>query len=239
MLNKVTITGPDDSINPQDLFKLYRQYPFVEWGILIAESQQGNARFPSYKWIAELLALAQREDIRLSLHVCGKWVRDICEGNWAFISRFGYLEDFERVQLNFHAYTHLLTDDFFVTSKKIQEERCVQFIFQLDGLNDPLIQQAINEDVEAYPLYDLSGGAGILPKAWEPAFAIYTGYAGGLGPTNLAEQLNKIDLAAGKQDYWVDMETRVRSNNDQQFDLIKVGQCLEIAQRFMNEQQAA
>jgi len=62
---------------------------------------------------------------------------------------------------------------------------------------------------------------------------LYHGYAGGLGPENLAEQLPLIGQAAGDCRIWVDMESRVRSDNDRQFDLAKVRKCLEIAKPFI------
>lgn len=44
------------------------------------------------------------------------------------------------------------------------------------------------------------------------------------------------DTAEGR--IWIDMETRVRSNNDATFDLTKVRRCLEIAAPFVAPQLA-
>jgi phosphoribosylanthranilate isomerase len=62
---------------------------------------------------------------------------------------------------------------------------------------------------------------------------MYHGYAGGLGPDNLAHEIPRIAKAAGDARVWLDMESGVRSNNDKQFDLDKVLQCLEIAKPFV------
>ena len=32
ILDRVTITGADDSVRPTDLLELSREFPFVEWG---------------------------------------------------------------------------------------------------------------------------------------------------------------------------------------------------------------
>lgn len=94
---------------------------------------------------------------------------------------------------------------------------------------------------DAVPLFDISGGAGILPDAWPTAHTYrmsigqegYFGYAGGIGPENIAEQLPKIARAAWPFPYWIDMETRVRSEGDRVFDPLKVVQCLDASQEFM------
>ena len=46
---------------------------------------------------------------------------------------------------------------------------------------------------------DKSGGAGIVPEEWSEPIAWYNGYAGGLGPQNLEEQLSLIAKANSNQ----------------------------------------
>ena len=46
-LHTVTITGTDDSTNMADLVALSREFPFVEWAILVSESHEGGFRFPT------------------------------------------------------------------------------------------------------------------------------------------------------------------------------------------------
>ena len=55
------------------------------------------------------------------------------------------------------------------------------------------------------------------------------GYAGGLGPSNLAAELERINKAASDQAIWIDMETHIRSNADLTFDLNKAVKCLELS----------
>ena len=87
----------------------------------------------------------------------------------------------------------------------------------------------------AVPLFDLSGGAGILPESWPKAKGEYCGYAGGLSPENLEEQLEKIKCVVDEdQKIWIDVETHVRSSDDKQFDLDKVRKFLEISKRYVS-----
>src|SRR6185503_2749693 len=109
-LDRVTITGADDSIDPKTLVRLSRRFPFVEWGILLSESSfpRGSVRFPSRAWVETLLATDGSSLLQLSGHLCGAWVRSACLGDHAFgrdwpdVGRVA----FNRIQFNFHAITH-------------------------------------------------------------------------------------------------------------------------------------
>lgn len=258
MIDRVTITGADESIKPHELISLTREFPFVEWGILASHNNTilsgGCNRYPSFKWIGLLQGLAVETGAlpNLALHINGKWVRDLLIGNTAFFP-FEFLNGFNRVQLNFHAEeTPCIPQLFAARLKEIGKE----FIFQLDGASGNAHLDSANENEvgKCYGLFDVSGGAGILPDKWpQPIYNdvhsngediqevwAYHGYAGGLGPDNLAEQIPLILAAAGETRHtsegriWIDMETRIRSNNDRLFDLGKVRRCLEIAAPFVN-----
>lgn len=237
-LDRVTITGADDSITPGALFSLSSRFPFVEWGILFSRAHTGGPRFPSISWINALQTEVRRRAVpmKLSLHLCGNVVRQLLLGNDELTASMR--DEFDRVQLNFHAErTPCAPDDFYRALHDFGGHR--QFIFQLDGalgnkhLQSVLLLNEANK-VDAVPLYDISGGAGVLPESWpKPIPGLYMGYAGGLGPDNLAEQLPLIAAAAGDARFWIDMETRVRSNSNQQFDLEKVEECLTICSPFV------
>lgn len=236
ILDRVTITGADNSIKPTDLIPLTERFPFVEWGILVSKSQEGSYRFPSLSWIEQLSEVRkQNPKMMLSGHICGRWVRDICDGNWSIAAdRPKYMATFQRFQLNFHAQVHRLRKDKFLEGIKAYNDMGFQFIFQMDNVNDPLLSEAEALGVNAVPLFDLSGGAGILPSHWPEAMGYYSGYAGGLSPDNVTEQLEKIKkVANGDQRIWIDTETRVRSEDDSKLDLDKVTRFLEAAEPFV------
>jgi phosphoribosylanthranilate isomerase len=61
----------------------------------------------------------------------------------------------------------------------------------------------------------------VLPDKWpRPVPGIYCGYAGGLGPDNVVEQVKKISEVAGDVPFWIDAETKLFTND--RFDLDKV-----------------
>lgn len=242
ILDRVTITGADDTVRPYDLWCLSKEFPFVEWGILFSHRQQGGPRFPSLDWVHDLASLAEGVNIGLSAHLCGGWVRELLAGEFTFAHLFPALvEQLDRVQLNFHGERAKVNVDRFLNALS---DRChqttpfhLQCIFQLDGVNDELCNRAQSRGIDAVGLHDLSGGAGILPRAWPGAnFHFYTGYAGGLGPDNLEVQIQEIEKAAGNAKIWIDMETKVRSEDDGRFLLEKVHRCLEVARPYVERQ---
>ena len=217
-IDRVTITGADDSTDIHWMVDMQERFPFVEWGILVSKSQMGGYRFPSLDWLSRLII--PQDKLRTSMHVCGKWVREICDGDWSnLILEVGVVaERCQRVQLNFHAHTHKLGDRFLSAAKRASSNSGWQLIFQIDGVNDGLMNDAKDAGIDAVPLYDLSGGAGVLPSHWpKQPECVYTGYAGGLGPRNVVEQVEKIKSVANGR-IWIDMETRVRTEDDSRLD---------------------
>lgn len=258
MIDRVTITGADDSIRPDDLIPLTQEFPFVEWGILASAnntiSRGGVNRYPSARWISEIQRLADSGHFpNLALHINGFWVRRLLLGE-SHVVPFDLWDNFARVQLNFHAENNPCQGGPF--SDRLREIG-KQWIFQLDGENGNAHLDTANEfEVpNCRGLFDVSGGAGVLPDEWPKPIYLdvfpgldgegeeqhaYHGYAGGLGPHNLAEQIPRIlEAAAGTEHtregrIWIDMETHVRSGRDTQFDMNKVRKCLEIAAPFVN-----
>lgn len=230
----VTMTGPNDQTDPFTLAAMSAEYPFVEWGILVSASQEGSARFPSLAWIRRLQDVAAHNPMNLCMHVCGRWVRRLLVGDYEL--PFGNIHGFQRMQLNFHD-EHVEFDAAALAHRLKALDRTT--IFQIDQTDGNKVMDAVialGQGVRAVPLFDTSGGAGILRDHWpkpstlgESGTLVAHGYAGGLGPENLAKELPKIAIAAGNTPYWIDMETRVRSKDDQVFDLHKVRACLEIA----------
>lgn len=227
-ITKVTMTGADDSIRPSELLEISRRYPFVEWGILVSRNSQDSNRFPSKTWMNELAELNEGK-LQLACHVCGTYVKEILMGSWRFATELGELwNQFQRVQINTHGQKHQFEFDAITSLKKLNKE----IIFQYDGINTAILAFAISEGVNCSTLFDLSHGNGVLPKEWpKPIDNVRCGYAGGLGPENIVKQIKLIESRVGDYELWIDMETQIRSNNDQLFDLSKVvyvlDRCLE------------
>ncbi len=239
-LDRVTITGADSKTDIQDLLALSERYPFVEWGILMSPKHQGFSRFPSKKWMQAFAnACLFSREVRVSLHLCGGYVRKLLTGkNPAWWDHTMMWDVARRVQLNFHAEPHVAEEDRF--ARKLFAHPDLQWIFQLDGTpNRAHFDYALGSAFDAVPLFDTSGGAGRLPSRWPDACVtqggrlIYHGYAGGLGPDVLAEQLPLIEEAAGDAPFWIDMEGQVRT--DEILDLEKVERVLATCAAYMKD----
>lgn len=226
LLDRITITGADDSIRPQELVALSEEFPLVEWGILFSGRRQGMPRYPSEDWLKDLRDCATT--MKLSAHLCGRWVRDfVTEGQFTWVElSMPVSAIFQRVQLNFHGEYHRMSPDLPILLAR--KKWMFDFILQCDSVNDDVARVLANQGL-IQPLFDLSGGAGIVPAEWLDAWpGIYCGYAGGLGPETLPEELPKIAARTKGQPFWIDMERRVRSEDDKVFDLVKVRQVLEM-----------
>ncbi len=220
------MTGADDSTDQSRLIEISKEYPFVEWGILVSRNSQGSSRFPSEQWrnnFAEVLMESPK--INLSCHVCGTYVKELLMGSGRFIGEIGKLWGFfDRMQINTHGIKHQFEFAAIAGLKELHKE----IIFQYDAANTAIMDWAYINHVRCSALFDMSHGAGVLPEEWlKPLEAVKCGYAGGLSPDNITEQLALIESKVGDYELWIDMETKVRSNNDQLFDLDKVVAVLE------------
>lgn len=242
-LTKITVTGADDSISPLDVLALSDKYRFAEFGILLGRSagDAGMPRFPSLKWVDKIVNLKYSAmNLNLSAHICGGWVREIMLGEWSLTRTpaLGLLiSEVDRIQLNFHAVSHAVDESRFLNGLAHDLFENKQFIFQYDNVNNHFLNIATRSGINAVPLFDLSHGAGVLAESWpssEP-FDHGCGYAGGLAPENVAEQLYKIEKVCGEKEIWIDAETKLRSSNDKQFDLAKVEAFLKAARPLVRE----
>lgn len=229
----VTMTGADESVSPQRLADISKEFPFVEWGILIGS--QSGMRFPSVDWIQRLadLRVADGNRMNLSLHICGRHLREIAAGRSNLEEFLGpCLGAFSRCQLNWHGERQG------PVAEKILAAFCnfmtwePTIIFQMDGMNNDLASGCLRR-FRCAGLFDRSHGAGILPSVWpQPLDYMQSGYAGGLGPENLEAEIQKISEVVGRLPTWIDMETKIRGFDGRTFDLAKVRKCLEIARPF-------
>lgn len=239
ILDRVTMTGPDDSMRPEDLFPIAREFTFVEFGILFG-SKEGRPRFPSRDWLYDLKEFCEKyagQPLRLSAHLCGRYVRDLIDGNFSWRHEFGPMWHlFQRVQVNFHGRTHDLGEPF---QRALENNREKEYILQHDGVNDEVVARlCASARFRAVPLFDTSGGAGVSPRAWPRPICGYNGYAGGIGPDNVVAEIVRIrevvdaEVARAADDRlgraWIDMETKIRSEDDEKFDLFKVKKVLAL-----------
>jgi len=105
MIKTVTFTGIDEQTDVVEVIDISKKHPFVEWGVLVSPSQTGNSRrFPSADAITKFAKTASKQKVRLSLHLCGKHVGDLLQGDGSFLEKDlkDFWQYFQRVQINTH-----------------------------------------------------------------------------------------------------------------------------------------
>jgi hypothetical protein len=234
MIDRVTITGADDTVNPLHLADISAKFPFVEWGILFSHSRrlQAHPRYPSLDWVVQLQEVAARNPhMKLSAHLCGGWVRGAVvggENHWADYYSRHIARTFSRVQLNLHGEPTTPKGTF--VEDMIEEHPDTAFILQCDGVNDEWVKAIVNRRPDLIaPLFDQSHGGGRTPDEWPaPWPGVYNGYAGGLGPSNIETEFENIERRSGRELAWIDMESKMRSPDDQAFALKKAKAVLHV-----------
>ena len=198
-LHTVTITGADDAIDIHQLVDLSMEFPFVEWGILVSKSKGGSPRFPSRSWIDHLDESVRKRRIRVAMHICGKWMRELLTGELRWEDLPSAANFAQTFQFNTHGIQVTPSQDGCLA--KLSERRALRtFIFQWNSLAEQLARLAQRKGFSITGLFDNSGGAGILPESGWPSpqnIPFPMGFAGGLGPNNVIEQLEKINAACG------------------------------------------
>ena len=233
-LKYISLTGADDAVDPADLLALSRAFPAAEWAILLLPARAGTPRFPRPEWIKSFAAQATAARAHTAMHLCGEALLGFIHGRDEI---FDAMQGFSRIQLNLKFGDVEGSYDPAALLQRVADNPRWQFIIQYakdkQGLL-PLLKDIPNHAV----LFDESAGRGISPDTWDaPLAGHFCGYAGGLNPDNVAQNLAIIAKVAAGHETWIDMETGVRTNDV--FDLAKARRVLEIASPFARPAAAA
>lgn len=184
----LTLTGADEKTDISELSELSLK---SEIAILYSATNKDN-RYPRREWIKEALP----ELTRCAIHICEKSARE------QLIKK--ELDDIlfyvQRIQVNGTvSFEELVSICLLYSSYEI--------ITQYNPENEILNYTKFdNHSI----LIDGSGGRGISPETWSaPDVDKPIGFAGGLGPDNLKEEMVKIKQVS-KWGAWVDMESKLR-----------------------------
>lgn len=194
----ITFTGADDETSVAAMRDLSAVYP-IEWAILFSPQRQGaGGRYPS---LAAVERFTSSSGLRLAAHLCGGYSVRIMDRMDPGVP--ADLSAFERIQVN---HSTPVADRLVEFSEK-SGKRCIGQARDVRFPDDDRIDW----------LFDASGGRGMSPLFWPEHPGRFAGYAGGLGPDNVSRDLEAI---ASEGSYWIDMESRVRTED--RFDLALV-----------------
>uniref|UniRef100_A0A7S2W2L9 Uncharacterized protein n=1 Tax=Rhizochromulina marina TaxID=1034831 RepID=A0A7S2W2L9_9STRA len=218
-LRAVGFCGVDDSVAPELLACVSARYPWVEWGVLLRQEKAGEPRFASQGWLQRLATVNQDDTMRLAAHLCSSHCEAVLAGDGSDLRRLHAEIGFRRFQIN-------ATKANNVDSAAVNAATCdrvrqvmlslpeVEFIVQRNAETQELWKGLAQDPPSNMSfLFDDSVGRGVAAESWpspdegSPAF----GYAGGLGPSNLADHLRRMAAPAAGRVVWVDMESSLRT----------------------------
>lgn len=213
-LDLVTFTGPDDRTDPAALVEIARRYPRVEWGVLSSPKRSGGPRCPTDAWVSRFVALAS--DVRKALHVADGDVDAYIAGDAALLAKAA---PFDRVQINFDQSRAPRSLD--ALEAALRRPGPTPILQHHDG-NAAMIDALAARGARFVVLFDASSGKGVRPQDWlAPLPGIECGYAGGLGPKTIGDELPRITAVTGERRFWIDMASSVRDPADDRFDLAR------------------
>lgn len=188
----ITFTGLDSQTDLSRALHIATVYP-VEFGVLFSESRQDREpRYPDQTTITSIMCVGFP---RLAAHLCGAHARRIM----ACMPTGLNLTTFRRVQVNHPS------PDAGAIAREMEEWGGPRGIAQTRDLEFPA-------STSVDWLFDRSAGEGRAPGEWpqHPGGDRMIGYAGGIGPGNVAGVLKQI---AATGPYWIDMESGVRTDD--------------------------
>lgn len=234
-LKHITFTGIDWRTPLDHLFEIQSQYQLVEFGILASYNwaENGNRYLRP-----DIIRGLRGRGLNISLHLCGSAAHDAAMGRWDKVDDFLFesLDIFKRVQLN-------------ISNRKDNPEYChipliigQELIVQQNNGDDMPVYEATIKKWSKPPfvhrdtisvLLDASGGQGIDTPLKVLSSSGKVGYAGGFNPDNVAEKLSFLLQNVRIGEFWIDMESGVRT--DDWFDTDKVRRVLGICQEVIRD----
>ncbi len=234
-LRAVGFCGPDDSVACCELLALSAAEPWLEWGVLFRPEKEGQPRFPSRAWVAELCRL-RAEAVRgarargggplLAAHLCSSRCDEVLDGDAGFVLQLAGW-GFSRVQVNATKANGVRTER--LSQQADSLARCIlatpalEWIIQRNAetrvLWEPLLARAARGELPNLSvLFDDSVGTGVERTSFPaPIPGVPCGYAGGIGPANVRKILEGVRgayaLAPEPTRHcapWCDMESSLR-----------------------------
>ena len=225
MIELITFTGLDERSDTHRICQLGRRWPKAEFAVLSGSETGRSPRFPTNEWIDAWRRKAEEATLQTAIHLCGRTRRDALAGDEAALARCA---GFGRIQLNMPE-----------AERRVQAEAILRFqrrtgrpvVIQHTGAwenavcsNEPGIEH----------LFDRSGGQGTAGiDEWPaPRQGKRCGYAGGIGPGNIAEAL-AFSARHENARIWLDMESKIRRDN--WLDANSIEKVLEAAGHHEND----
>lgn len=203
----------------------------------------GTPRYASEGWVTSLCEENRKRGLsmRLAGHLCGERCNEVLRGESSFIAAL-YERGFRRVQVNATVINGVDRGNVGEWPENIMSamratpemEWILQYNDETKGVLVDHILASPLRPANFSVLYDASCGTGVLPSSFpSPMTDVKVGYAGGIGPKNVAKVLSVLSatITGYPGEIWIDMESSLRAIMDGKdiFSLDKSFECIQEA----------
>jgi len=245
-LRYITCSDPREHLPVPDVISLLKMSPLVEIGIQTSSGTMSQSK-PRKLWFDVLMfhVVNNPHPLNVALHINYDWCDDLCSGKipyelgtWLKMrNRRTDGPAIRRWQLNIGDRTQNF--DAASVARLIRSHPEQEFILPYNDKVKSKIEFLYKTGEKFSLLYDSSYGYGVSPENWNaPVYITHPmGYAGGLSPENVSENLNKIS-AVTPRDYstWIDAEGRLMKPGTRQFDIDRARQYVRNALAWQEAQ---
>lgn len=216
MLSHVTFTGWDrhTDLAELDAFLMACPQGRVEIAVLHSSSHIDEDRYPDVGKAIDILRTAKGAGQRTAVHLCGRIAHAFMSYFDGLVALGPLLQLADRVQVNVRETSWPAGPDKYRRAYELARTMARPVIVQTRGDAFPDAEDMALGAGRMVPfLFDRSAGHGSESKIWpEPLDKLLVGYAGGLGPHNVARCVGKLVETRPHARFWVDMESGIREN---------------------------
>ncbi len=226
-LKTVVCSGVNEKNDIQETILFLKKHPNLELGVQCSPKKAGYGT-DRFEWLKELTSKLDQENIigRIALHLNEGFAVSFCSGN--IPKEVLYLKKHSsavgRLQLNFKIGREIfeneqIAPDIQKLKKSIEQLSDHRVIVSASKTNLPFIYKMHHQGIQFDALFDDSFGEGVLPeKRQKPLFDdVFQGYAGGISPENVTQELQKIaKVAVGN--VFIDAEGKLKENGTFSFE---------------------
>lgn len=230
-LSLVSFVGVDTKTNIQDIVDFRDNFPAAtkrnyEFSVLFSETKSltKDMRYPDYDFCSHFLGYMAGKSVHASIHLCGSVIDKYLAEDPKIIDLCLHAS---RIQLNLNIANYTDYDKLSSALINMIDKHEHHIILQQNKTKEKFMSCLLNKKDIATDrislLYDSSGGFGReITSVNPPNVAHFTGYAGGLKPSNVKTVIKLIEeVNTNNMTYYIDMESGIRANNYFSIDLCK------------------
>ena len=225
-LKTVVCSGINEKNDIDSAIEFLKKYKAAEFGVQCSPRKAGY-HTPRFDWLKELLYKLKEQKIenRIALHLNEGFVVSFCDGKVPdeVVELLDIGQTVGRMQLNFKIGREVFASgsvpDIKMLEKTMKTVEAHPVILSASQPNLPFIHKAYHRGMKFDVLFDDSFGEGVAPDMRKPPLFndVFQGYAGGLSPENVADELAKIGKVA-KGAVFIDAEGKLKQEGHFCFD---------------------